>query len=74
MDNVMKLRLEGLPHEVDMALRALRNDPPSWLDVGAVSDPYPNRRGPGVRVYVHARVVDPLSATGEPLPTTTEEG
>jgi hypothetical protein len=73
MDNVMKIRLRGTSEEVDMFLRALRNDPPQWLDVVDTSGFYANRREPGVRVYIVAHVIDPLSPTGEHV-RTVEEG
>lgn len=51
----MKIRLMGLPAEVDQAVTIL-NDADS-LDVLEVSDPYPNRGDSRmVRVYIEAQL------------------
>ncbi len=49
----MKIRLMGLPAEVDQAITALRDAPA--LDVTEVSSPYPNRGDSRmIRVYIEA--------------------
>jgi hypothetical protein len=51
----MKIRLMGLPAEIDQAINALRDL--SDLDVVQVDGPYPNRGDSRmVRVYIEARL------------------
>jgi hypothetical protein len=51
----MKIRLMGLPAEIDQAVNALSNA--QALDVIEVSSPYPNRDGSRmVRVYIEAQL------------------
>ncbi|HEV2377579.1 MAG TPA: hypothetical protein VGS19_36120 [Streptosporangiaceae bacterium] len=51
----MKIRIMGLPSEVDQAVNALRSL--DMLDLVEVSDPYPNRgHSRMARVYIEARL------------------
>jgi hypothetical protein len=51
----MKIRLMGLPAEIDQAIRALRDI--SDLDVIQADGPYPNRGDSRiVRMYIEARL------------------
>jgi len=51
----MKIRLMGLPAEIDQAVEALSATP--LLDLIEVTDPYPNRgTSRMVRVYIEARL------------------
>lgn len=46
------------------------------VQLGEISDPYPNRRGAGVRLYVDLYVLDDATTTataGEPSPATLPE-
>ena len=58
----MKIRLTGLPAEIDQAIKALRDLPD--LDVIQVDGPYPNRGDSRmVRVYIEAQ----LPGDSEPI-------
>ena len=51
----MKIRLTGLPAEIDQAIKALRDLPD--LDVIQVDGPYPNRGDSRmVRMYIQVRL------------------
>jgi hypothetical protein len=51
----MKIRMTGLPAEIDQAIKALRDIPD--LDVIQADSPYPNRGDSRmVRMYIEARL------------------
>ena len=53
----MKIRLTGLPAEIDQAVNALSNA--QALDVIEVSSPYPNRGDSHmIRIYIEAQLRD----------------
>ncbi len=52
---MLKLRLMGSPQEINAAISELRTLPK--LRILKVSSPSPNRKDPGVRVYVDVEVV-----------------
>lgn len=52
---LVKLRLMAHPDEIEEAVRLLRDRMPAGA-IYEVSDPYPNRKGVGVRVYVSMRL------------------
>jgi hypothetical protein len=51
---VVKLRVMAHPDEIEEAVRLLRDRLPGAIY--EVSDPYPNRKGVGVRVYVSLKL------------------
>lgn len=67
----VKIRLMGGEDDVRAVAEVLAMLPgltQGRIQLGEVSDPYPNRRGPGARVYVDAYVVD------EPPTTVAQTG
>jgi hypothetical protein len=66
----VKIRLMGDESDVAAVAEALAMLPAltqGRIQLGEVSDPYPNRRGSGTRIYVDAYVVDePATATAQP--------
>ncbi len=48
---VYRLRVMAHPEEIDQIVALLKKR----LNIGEVSDKYPNRKGPGVRVYLTAK-------------------
>jgi hypothetical protein len=55
---VVKLRLSGAPAEVEMLATLLADYAGSGQDVLERSAPYPNRRDPGVRVYLTLQIAE----------------
>ena len=55
---IVKVRLSGAPADVDMLATLLADYAGSGLDVLERSAPYPNRRDPGVRVYLTLQITD----------------
>ncbi len=55
---VVKVRLSGAPADVEMLATLLADYAGSGLDVIDRSAPYPNRRDPGVRVYLTLQITD----------------
>ena len=53
---VVKVRLSGAGADVDMLAQLLADYAESGLDVLERSAPYPNRRDPGVRVYLTLQI------------------
>ena len=53
---VVKVRLSGAPADVEMLAQMLADYAGSGLDVLERSAPYPNRRDPGVRVYLTLQI------------------
>jgi hypothetical protein len=49
---IVKVRLSGATADVEMLAMLLADDAGSGIDVVERSAPYPNRRDPGVRVYL----------------------
>ncbi len=49
---VYRLRIMAHPDDVDKVVKLLGRH----LKITDVSDPYPNRKGPGVRVYVEGKL------------------
>lgn len=66
----VKIRLMGGEADVAAVAEALTLLPAltqGRIQLGEISDPYPNRRGSGARIYVDAYVVDdPPAATAQP--------
>ena len=60
----MKIRITGLPAEVERTTEALHATPD--LDVAEVSGPYPNQGASRmVRVYIEAQLSDGQHGTGD---------
>jgi hypothetical protein len=55
---VVKVRLSGAPGDVEMLATRLADYAGSGIDVIERSAPYPNRRDPGVRVYLTLQIAD----------------
>jgi len=55
---IVKVRLSGAPADVDMLATLLADYAGTGLDVLDRSAPYPNRRDPGVRVYLTLQITD----------------
>jgi hypothetical protein len=55
---VVKVRLSGAPDDVEMLATLLADYAGSGIDVIERSAQYPNRRDPGVRVYLTLQVAE----------------
>jgi hypothetical protein len=53
---IVKVRLSGAAADVDMLAQLLADYAGSGIDVLERSAPYPNRRDPGVRVYLALQI------------------
>ena len=56
---VVKARLSGDPADIKVVAEILAAYPGAGVEVLDTSAPYPNRRDPGVRVYLTLRITEP---------------
>jgi hypothetical protein len=56
---VVKIRLSGAAEDLEVVAEVLAGYPGAGVEVLDRSAPYPNRRDPGVRVYLTLRIAAP---------------